>query len=344
MDKNSLATARGIGIIAVVLGHIHVPFPAVPPQMYHMALFFFLGGVGISATRGWRETGQYLFVKFVLFAVIINAIYLMISYIVLMAFDIEYFSKESSVVSLLTTELVTANGHAVSLALTNWFLIAFAMAYVHTFILVKIFSKYKLSLWFFLILGLVLCFVGVELGASKGINDDWVRNQLSHVASASGLMLIGFVTLQTGLIECLKTSPKIFFIATFVLILTWTILKPKTPVMAWSMYPSGGVAFYAVALSAIMIILSVSAWLSKTPIAHSLVYLGTNSKWIMAHHIFGFALVNIALVLMRFIVPEEVEALTFYNRAYLWPIYAIFGFGFPLLLSLCFEGRFKRVA
>lgn len=345
MDKKSLEIAKGIGIASVVLGHIHVPFPAVPPQMYHMALFFFLGGVGMTASRGWGETAQYLLVRFVWFAIAINALYFFISYAVADIWGVNYLTSKTITIEMFTTKIITANGHAVQLALTNWFLLAYTMGYAVSFVLIKTLASQRFGTWFLLGFGIVFCIVGVELGGPKGMSKDWVRNQFSHLTAVSGLMLLGYVSIRSGLISKIITSPKAVFIAFFILIASWTMMRPGTAVMAWSTYPSGVLAFYAIALSASAIIICISAWSVNLPIARSLIYLGKNSKWIMAHHIAGFAIVNICLITLGYLNPEKVRALTFYNRGFLWPIYALFGFGLPLALSWIWarRERFKIV-
>jgi Fucose 4-O-acetylase and related acetyltransferases len=333
MEKNALEVARGIGIASVVLGHIHVPFPAVPPQMYHMALFFFLGGVGISASRDWGETGRYLLFRFIWFALAINAAYFIIAYAIDAVWGVNYLTSKARTLGAFTTKIVTANAHHVKLALTNWFLVAYCSGYALAFILIKGMTKLRAGPWVLLLLGVALCIVGVELGGPKGMPRDWVRNQLSHLTAAGGLMLLGYASVHLGWLSRITASSKAFFIASTILVATWTMLKPGTAIMAWSTYPAGVFGFYAVALSAITLIICVSVWAVNLPIAKPLAYLGKNSKWIMAHHIAGFAIVNLALVTAGYLPPEKVGALTTYNRAFLWPIYALVGFGLPLILS-----------
>ena len=345
MEKNALEVARGIGIASVVLGHIHVPFPAVPPQMYHMALFFFLGGVGISASRDWGETGRYLLFRFIWFALAINAAYFIIAYAIDAVWGVNYLTSKARTLGAFTTKIVTANGHHVKLALTNWFLVAYCAGYAVAFILVKGMTKLRSGLWVLLLLGIALCIAGVELGGPKGMPRDWVRNQLSHLTAAGGLMLLGYASVHLGWLSRITASSKAFFIASTILVATWTMLKPGTAIMAWSTYPAGFFGFYAIALSAITMIICISAWAVKLPIAQPLAYLGKNSKWIMAHHIAGFAIVNLILVSAGYLLPEKVSALTFYNTAYLWPAYTLIGFGLPLTLSALWpllRGRFRR--
>ena len=51
-ESTALNYAKAIGIITVVIGHFRgVPFNYFQPYMYHMPLFFFLGGVFINEFR-----------------------------------------------------------------------------------------------------------------------------------------------------------------------------------------------------------------------------------------------------------------------------------------------------
>lgn len=50
-------TAKGMGLILVVLGHLHIPFLASWIYLFHMPLFFFLSGVVYSGQ-------QYSFLEF----------------------------------------------------------------------------------------------------------------------------------------------------------------------------------------------------------------------------------------------------------------------------------------
>lgn len=49
-------TAKGIGLLCVILGHLHVPFLSTWVYTFHMPLFFFLSGVVFSRGKyGFRE-------------------------------------------------------------------------------------------------------------------------------------------------------------------------------------------------------------------------------------------------------------------------------------------------
>ena len=54
-------TAKGIGLILVILGHLHIPFMTTWIYLFHMPLFFFLSGLVYSGGKyTWK---QYLIKK-----------------------------------------------------------------------------------------------------------------------------------------------------------------------------------------------------------------------------------------------------------------------------------------
>ena len=44
-------TAKGIGLLLVILGHLHVPYMTTWIYTFHMPLFFFLSGVVFSGSK-----------------------------------------------------------------------------------------------------------------------------------------------------------------------------------------------------------------------------------------------------------------------------------------------------
>lgn len=51
-------TAKGLGLIFVILGHLHTPYISSWVYLFHMPLFFFLSGVTFSG-------GKYTFKQFI---------------------------------------------------------------------------------------------------------------------------------------------------------------------------------------------------------------------------------------------------------------------------------------
>lgn len=60
--------------------------------------------------------------------------------------------------------------------------------------------------------------------------------------------------------------------------------------------------------------------------------MGRNSKYIMAHHLFGFAILNLALLSFDVVEINKIGSLYTWKPGLTWPLYAVAGVGISYLL------------
>lgn len=80
-------TAKGIGLILVILGHLHIPFMTTWIYLFHMPLFFFLSGLVYSGGKyTWKQylikKAKSLLVPYVTYGFIILLFYTIVNSII----------------------------------------------------------------------------------------------------------------------------------------------------------------------------------------------------------------------------------------------------------------------
>ena len=169
----------------------------------------------------------------------------------------------------------------------------------------------------------------------------WQQNLGAHVAVASSLMLWGYLARKSGLLDWMKRNPAAPFVATLVLWWTITAFRPEQPSLAWSQYPAGAWPFFSVAIAASLLIFWLASMFSAFPIGASLAALGRESKAIMAHHLFVFALINLALVSTGIVKAHDVDAFYQFNGGWSWPVYGALAIAAPFAVTVWARNQIK---
>lgn len=330
MDKQVVARARGLGIIAVVYGHAS-PGYWIPVYLFHMPLFFLLGGLGMSRDRSWRQIFRFVLVDMLLFAVAATAFYQLValaldplvpSYHRFGGFELSYF----------TTDILVYSGHHVTLALTTWFLVAYAGATLLAELVVRLVPPH-LEMRLLPVVAAILLVAGFEVLAPlfRNAREHWYLNQLSQICVGSAFMLAGYLLQRAERLLKLLFHP-ITLVATVSAFAGIALgVRPSVPSMAFSDYPLGLGLFVLCSSLGIACVLQL-AFALKAPALAWLAALGRASKHVMIHHLFIFALINFAFVAAGVMAIDDiVDVYSKFEPRSTWLLYTILGVVLPWL-------------
>jgi fucose 4-O-acetylase-like acetyltransferase len=347
-DRAWLNLARGIGIMAVVFGHINPGFgPSV--GTFHMPLFFFLGGVAMLPERPLAKVAQFVSRDLLQFAVLMSAAYALVGAFLDSQLGTGFNSRPIWDLPLFTTDILVQTAHSAPFALTAWFLVAYAGAILVCQWLLKRAGRYIVTVS--LVLGLILYVAGVKFLAPHYTHrpDTWYWNVLAQITVGSGFMLLGVAFARFRWPKGLLTSP-----ATLLLVLMgyraviWQY-RPLDIGMVFSQYPAGVLVGGAAALlGTVGTILLANRLRSRW--FEWLGAVGAASKHVMAHHLFFFTVLNLAFVALGWMSIADVQNV--YSKLHVratWPLYLLMGVGGSMLVYFAIEavtgtdGYFTRV-
>lgn len=341
MDNETIARARGIGIIAVVYGHAN-PGYWIPVYLFHMPLFFVLGGMTLSRDRPWRRVLRFVLVDMLLFAVAATIFYQLVALALdPLAPDLHRFDGLD--LRIFTTDILVHSGHHVALALTSWFLVAYAGATLLSELVLRIVPPH-LENWLLPPVAIGLLVLGVEVFAPRfaHVEANWYFNQLSQVSVGSACMLAGYLLQRANRLRRLLLHP-VALVATAAAFAGISLaIRPPLPGMAFSDYPLGlgllvicsGLGIASVLQLAFSLKGPAFAWLAR---------LGRASKHVMMHHLFVFALLNLAFVAAGLMRLEQVTGpYAKFELRSTWLLYTGLGVILPWLALIAWSRLNRR--
>lgn len=336
----SIGYAQAILIITVVLGHYSVrPLDIFWPFIYHMPMFFMLGGVLYkekpivnSITSTLKKHGLYLLYTYLIIAlisIVINTVY---------GSGIGKIFSDNFIET--PALAIKGNFHNNSYFLVAWFLFAYMFVTILCRFILQIKSKPLLF-----VIAIIIGYVGMGYVA---VLFHQTKNQLFNVMSQ---VMVGSMMYLIGhaLKDKILALRNIYipFIATAVL---FTLAKMKILYgmgMSWSDYHP---EFWLHALSTtlgIMTILVITNNLSDMGKRYSLLsVIGSKSKQIMSYHLLSFFAADLIFYYLGMYDITKAKALSHYVTAQYWYVYVIIGVGLPLLISLSFDyvkGEMKKI-
>ncbi|MGL5966946.1 MAG: acyltransferase family protein [Kluyvera sp.] len=327
----SIGYAQAILIITVVLGHYSVrPLDVFWPFIYHMPMFFMLGGVLYkekpiinSLASTLKKHGLYLLYTYLIIALIsilINTVY------------------DSGIGKIFSDNLfetpilaIKSNFHNNSYFLVAWFLFAYMFVTILCRLILQIKSKPILFVIAIIIGYLGMGYVAVLFHQTK----NQLFNVMSQVMVGSMMYLIGYV-LKDKILALRNIY--IPFIATAVL---FTLAKMKILYgmgMSWSDYHPEFLLHALSTTLGIMTILVITNNLSDMGKRFNLLsVIGSKSKQIMSYHLLSFFAADLIFYYLDMYDITKAKALSHYVTGQYWYVYVIIGVGLPLLISLLFD-------
>lgn len=320
----SISYMKAIGIIVVVIGHYTSGFfNVMQPYLYHMPLFFFVGGltlkneiVTFNALRKLsKKIIPYIFVTYILTGILAIA---------LSKFTGLYFGDP------FTTNPLEKNFHNNPLFLVCWFLLAYYLSSIISRLIISVTTESKFQSITLIIIAVLVGFVALHLCAVKFKETGYQFYNVSAQSLYGAMfMLLGYSLKKQSLS---MYNP---IVAMIMITATGTIISfglTKQSAMAWSTYPSGFIMTSVTSMICIFVVVIFSNILSSRE-NYLLKIIGDNSKSIMSWHLSVFAILNLFFLLIGFENNANGKLNNIYNQ-YSFALYVILGVIVPLLPML----------
>ncbi|MDR9827246.1 acyltransferase family protein [Vibrio sp. FNV 38] len=350
LTKNTsdlLYTVRALGIILVVVGHyLWHPNWTWSPYLFHMPLFFILGGVvakPIQDTSAWcKKIMRHYVGYYVVWYVAIAAI----TWLIVSFWSTRIVFHLGTGIEVLSAPL-RFNSHNNSLFMVGWFIVAYCMVSSLFSVYLTVFRRFSHSLKT-LIFGLLIGYIGIEVLAPQfHVERYWVWNLASQWCVGWMYFSIGYV-FNNMFEDVLERFKNVFW-----LIASWGLLATLVKLglahelgMSWSDYPDGYGLHLLISLLGIIGVFTVSHTLQHLKGIDHLVWIGRSSKPIMTLHMLCFVILDLTLVQFNILDSSTISALHHYvDPVFFWG-YLVVGIYGPILtnrvLGLCLE-RLKRL-
>lgn len=333
-ESDIIYIMKAIGIITVVIGHYSgILSNITQPYLYHMPLFFFIGGMLINGKKPVHSSIKvsYKILKYLIF-----------SYFIIGLFSLEfnyYFGSDFGVSfsnDIFHTLLlvIKSNFHSNNLFLIGWFLFSYLFSSVLTISLLSLSSLInndKLIYFLLLLIAVLFGYISVVFFShlySKTANQ--LYNVISQVLYASMFMIFGCFFRRFLIKINISIKLSLFILSIIIISFNLEIIKPLT--MSWSIYPSGFLLSTLFAIMSIVLIFKLSQIIAKTK-NHYFILIGKNSQNIMFYHLICFVLLDL---LFYYTSMWDISKTTVFNH-YSFPLsdilYIFIGVSTPVIFS-----------
>lgn len=336
--------SKAIGILAVILGHLpNVPmttFNFITPYMYHMPLFFFIGGMLYRPGKKLTHVLKKVFTQYILYTAITFVIIGMISNFAASKFGLNLSNPLFGDISNIIKKAFLSNMHNNKFFMVAWFLVAYAIVYVLSNIITTV-TKYifKEDKFIYITISIVLGMLAVVYLPQLYINTKMQSvNLLCQV-------LVGMMFYSLGYLF----KDKIFnFLTAFGFIISFSIVifLVKFGVlsmffMSWSKYPNGAMVSMTGAVCGIYCILYLAKLLSCTEHNSLIRLIGSSSKSIMSWHMLTFLCLDIIISRMGYFDISKYNSAGYksYNNPNFWLLYIFAG----LLVPVAFNHALQKI-
>ncbi|EPD4195425.1 acyltransferase family protein [Escherichia coli] len=327
--------AKALGIIVVVIGHYsNNIFNVMTPYMYHMPLFFMIGGIVFNENKNPLQFLSIIIRKFFFYIVIVDMFLLLVSYLIQESTGISGLYKAQSSIYDYAIYFLNTNMHISFLFLVSWFLFAYAMASILLYCYLRITKHLNRTAKSILsVLTIIACgWVSIDYLA-VAYKSEWniLNNYGSQILFALAFMLIG----KTFKDLIFKSPSLLWMCLAFLLVITMRRLGLNGDIgVSWSNYKHGFLLTYVQILLCSYIVFSLSCMLSKAIKSKTILYIGRESKCIMSFHLLAFILLDIIFGWMGMYEIGKAKALTHFSDPLYWPVYIVAGIVIPIIINL----------
>ena len=331
---------KALGIISVVIGHYPGdPFVLLKPYVYHMPLFFFLGGVLFNTRRSLLSHSVNLIKKHLSYIVVVYLLLALIFAMLHQLYPIAYTSMWRGTVLDSILYPIEQGFHGGSYFFVGWFLFAYAIVSLLCFIVISLLTRLLSSpvrrQAAVLITALLMGYAGMDYVAQLyQASTLFYLNLLAQILVGASFFLLGYA----GKNLIMKHSGVYGFVTAFVVIYVmsqYNVLEPM--VIAWSKYPLGFAYQTLTALAGIVAVFSVAKIIAHYEHIPLLRRIGQQSKPIMSYHILAFVLLDIVFSWLGLWDLHNTKALNHYYSQFTWPIYIGLGIAIPMLLHVLYQ-------
>lgn len=340
-DKNNfLSTAKGIGIILMVMGHSGVPGDIDKfIYQFHMPLFFFCSGYFLNNCDNYNSLAiifkkrfKGIYLKFLCWSILFLALHNVFIYLniyndtiakwAVYPYDINEFVNRAIKI------IFSMNGHE-QLVRSFWFFKQLFLASIIVPSIIYITNKitHHKHTHLFVFMGLFLMTL-----ISKYFN--WALPaiwDISLVFMSSTFYLSGYIFRKYNLLTKLNNIITSFLFFSFLIIglvyLPWTNMLEFTIITA--------IPFFIVAFSGTVLTLNISQVIESYKIKHLFYYLGQNTLVIFALHMLCFKIGNLLKITIYDMPITRLAEFTIIkdHNTLFWIIYTIIGICIPLLIN-----------
>ncbi|ENI2449238.1 acyltransferase family protein [Escherichia coli] len=338
-QRDAINYAKAFGIMCVVIGHFpNSIFNIMTPYMFHMPLFFFIGGI-LFKEKSWRDFSVVILNKFVVY---IASTFIIISLFTLILINIFGFSNLPNPLSWsLINIFVTTykeNFHNNSLFLVAWFLFAYMIAMTMLNFVCKLTTMLGIKNS-----GILISLIGIASGwfaidyisADYRTSGDINLNYLCEFLVAFMFMSLGKV-ISFSVFNYISTTNATLF---FLILVTLKYAGMASDIsMSWSVYNHGFIDTMIQVFLCIYIVFYLSSVFSKSVKSQIILAIGKNTKPIMSYHLLIFFIVDIVLQWLMIGDYKNSTALSGHNQqAPYWALYVSCAILIPVIASKAYS-------
>lgn len=325
--------AKALGIFFVVMGHYYSPpIPVFNPYIFHMPLFFFIGGILFNPKKEFAKVFKKVVKSHLLYLAIIYVSIGIISKIISSLTGV----KISDGLYLNPIETLTkaynSNMSESRLFLVSWFLLSYAFVSLAASLLHNLLRKISLnhaSKYY-----LMVTFIS-GIASMNYLPALYVE----HKVQALNLLCqigVGLMFYSAGYASRSFLYKNLSIIGSFFLFIIAAYLVRKNMLhmnfMVWSKYPDGVIITLFGSIAGIYIVLFFAKALSCMRPSKVLLHIGRNTKTIMSWHLLSFLLIDLSLSHIGLFDFKSYNSGGYhvFNAPSLWGVYMLGGMFIPL--------------
>jgi len=336
-ERVSIDYAKALGIILVVIGHFNnLASDIFRPYIYHMPLFFFIGGM-VFRPKNLYDIVKNTVIKYFTYLVFC---YVITGFIALLLNH--YFGTlarnpfGSSILE--TIQIIKDNKFNNNpLFIFGWFLLCYPLVILISNIYHKIFIKNVSVIVFIAIPSLASFFAMNYLSKEALSTQSFSLNILCQIIVGSFFYLLGSI-IKEKIFKLNNISILLFLLLTFFTLSNMRIISEMG--MSFSRYRYGFIVHTIGAMLGIAIVFSISSILSSSTYSKTLGLIGGKSKDIMTFHMLSFTMIDIFFIIFNVYKQPEAPAITsHFQDNYTFPIY-LFG---SIIISILIGYVIKKI-
>ncbi|MNZ02359.1 Acyltransferase family protein [compost metagenome] len=324
---------KAIGIILVVIGHYPLsPFNVITPYMFHMPLFFFVGGMLFSGKKKTIDIIKNGFNKYILYILYTYIIIGSIAVLFNSYFGVSIGRPFSGGLSQFLLIAVSSNFSNNPFFVVAWFLLAYlAIMILFHFInsVAGIINNEKSKNAFLLFMAVFIGWIGVNLFAIEfKETQKQIYNYLSQVTVGMMFYMFGFV-FKRILWSWVNISACMLLFSFLYVLEQYGAVSPYT--MSQSQYPQGLLSIIVSTMICIYLSVALARVLSELKENKMLLEIGRESKVIMSYHLIAFLIIDLCVSFFGVLDMSYVSVFNHYAEKWTWPVYIVGGIALPLL-------------
>nr|WP_154325276.1 acyltransferase family protein [Pantoea sp. 201603H] len=236
-EFKTITIVQAAGIFSVVIGHFYFqPFDVLQPYVYHMPLFFFLGGL-LMSDSGFISTTKRTLIKHGSYLVKSYIITGVLSSLLVYAYGVEK-RKPFSDGLISTIEFTIKNNFGNNpLFVVGWFLFAYIIACVICKLITVSINRFHNKKIITIVPVCIFLFLGMSYLPSIYLNRSmYLINLMAQVSTATAFMLIGNLS-KDYIFKIIRFD--VMAVLMLAMIFIKNIGMQKGVNIAWSVYSDG---------------------------------------------------------------------------------------------------------